>query len=130
MDGPISRCGFRAIDYAGKARFCELGPSFSSKCLCLGQEQFRWPNEEASFFSELATVATQCASMTSIQVEIADYLRSIESAVNLSESQMRMRWYASNRRSMGSNYTWWGACFSGDIQRIDEYLQNGQETAI
>ncbi|CAE7264566.1 rlmJ [Symbiodinium necroappetens] len=64
MDGPISRCGFRAIDYAGK-------------------EQFRWPNEE---------------------VEIADYLR-----------------------SMGSNYTWWGACFSGDIERIDEYLQNGQD---
>merc|ERR1712113_762931 len=27
MDGPISRCGFRAIDYAGK-------------------NQFRWPNED------------------------------------------------------------------------------------
>ncbi|CAJ1346998.1 unnamed protein product [Effrenium voratum] len=64
MDGPMSRCGFRAMDYAGK-------------------EQFRWPNEE---------------------VEIADYLR-----------------------SMGSNYSWWGACFAGDIPRIDEYLQNGQD---
>ncbi|CAK9026150.1 Ribosomal RNA large subunit methyltransferase J [Durusdinium trenchii] len=64
IDGPVSRCGFRAIDYAGK-------------------EQFRWPNEE---------------------VEIADYLR-----------------------SLGSNYTWWGACFAGDIPRIDEYLQNGQD---
>lgn len=64
LDGPVSRCGFRAIDYAGK-------------------EQFRWPNEE---------------------VEIADYLR-----------------------SLGSNYTWWGACFAGDIPRIDEFLQNGQD---
>lgn len=64
MDGPISRCGFRAIDYAGK-------------------HHFRWPNEE---------------------VEIADYLK-----------------------SQGSQYTWWGACFSGDIKRLDEYLQNGQD---
>mmetsp|Transcript_15309 Transcript_15309/g.49091 ORF Transcript_15309/g.49091 Transcript_15309/m.49091 type:complete len:257 (-) Transcript_15309:112-882(-) len=77
MDGPISRrcassagllqprrCGFRAIDYAGK-------------------EQFRWPNEDR---------------------EIADYLK-----------------------TMGSNYTWWGACYSGDIPRIDEYLDNGQD---
>lgn len=64
MDGPISRCGFRAIDYAGK-------------------QHFRWPNED---------------------IEIADYLK-----------------------SMGSQYTWWGACFSGDIRRIDEYLQNGQD---
>mmetsp|Transcript_38506 Transcript_38506/g.87571 ORF Transcript_38506/g.87571 Transcript_38506/m.87571 type:complete len:244 (-) Transcript_38506:115-846(-) len=64
MDGPISRCGFRAIDYAGK-------------------EQFRWPNED---------------------MEIADYLK-----------------------TMGSNYTWWGACYSGDLKRIDEYLQNGQD---
>ena len=31
---------------------------------------------------------------------------------------------------MGSNYTWWGACFSGDIERIDEYLQNGQELVL
>lgn len=64
FDGPLSRSGLRAIDYAGK-------------------EQFRWPNED---------------------MEIADYLR-----------------------SMGSNYTWWGACFAGDIARIDEYLDNGQD---
>lgn len=30
-------------------------------------------------------------------------------------------------RSLGSNYTWWGACFAGDVLRIDEYLQNGQD---
>jgi len=64
MDGPMSRSGFRAIDYAGK-------------------EQFRWPNED---------------------LEIADYLK-----------------------SKGSNYTWWGACFCGDIPRIEEYLENGQD---
>uniref|UniRef100_A0A7S1RA30 Ankyrin repeat domain-containing protein n=1 Tax=Alexandrium catenella TaxID=2925 RepID=A0A7S1RA30_ALECA len=64
MDGPISRCGFRAIDYAGK-------------------EQYRWPNED---------------------MEIADYMK-----------------------TLGSNYTWWGACYSGDLKRIDEYLQNGQD---
>lgn len=63
-DGPMSMCGFRAIDYAGK-------------------NQFRWPNED---------------------LEIADYLKSV-----------------------GSNYTWWGACFSGDIDRIEEYLENGQD---
>lgn len=64
VDGPLSRSGFRAIDYAGR-------------------EQFRWPNED---------------------MEIADYLK-----------------------SMRSNYTWWGACFAGDIARIDEYLENGQD---
>mmetsp|Transcript_93153 Transcript_93153/g.268062 ORF Transcript_93153/g.268062 Transcript_93153/m.268062 type:complete len:244 (-) Transcript_93153:65-796(-) len=64
MDGPMSRGGLRAIDYAGK-------------------EQFRWPN---------------------MDMEIADYLK-----------------------SQGSNYTWWGACFAGDIARIDEYLDNGQD---
>jgi len=64
MDGPLSRCGMRAIDYAGK-------------------EQFRWPNED---------------------MEIADYMK-----------------------SMGSDYTWWGACCSGDIPRLEEYLQNGQD---
>jgi hypothetical protein len=63
IDGPISKCGFRAIDYAGK-------------------EQFRWPNE----------------------IEIADYLK-----------------------SKGSQYTWWGAAFTGDIRRLDVYLQNGQD---
>eukprot|EP00421_Protoceratium_reticulatum_P005215 CAMPEP_0168371504 /NCGR_PEP_ID=MMETSP0228-20121227/7807_1 /TAXON_ID=133427 /ORGANISM="Protoceratium reticulatum, Strain CCCM 535 (=CCMP 1889)" /LENGTH=243 /DNA_ID=CAMNT_0008384397 /DNA_START=66 /DNA_END=797 /DNA_ORIENTATION=+ len=64
MDGPISRSGLRAIDYAGKAHFC-------------------WPNED---------------------MEVADYLK-----------------------AMGSNYTWWGACFAGDVKRIEEYLQNGQD---
>merc|ERR1712194_723846 len=64
MDGPISRCRFRAIDHAGK-------------------NQFRWPHEG---------------------VEIADYLI-----------------------SRGTVYTWRGACVAGDIQRIDEYLQNGQD---
>lgn len=64
VDGPMSRSGLRAIDYAGK-------------------EQFRWPNDD---------------------MEIADYLK-----------------------SKGSNYTWWGACFCGDIPRIDEYLDNGQD---
>lgn len=63
MDGTISKCGFRAIDYAGK-------------------EQFRWPNE----------------------IEIADYLK-----------------------SKGSQYTWWGAAFAGDIRRLDTYIQNGQD---
>jgi hypothetical protein len=63
MDGPISKCGFRAIDYAGK-------------------EQFRWPNE----------------------IEIADYLK-----------------------CKGSQYTWWGAAFAGDIRRLDTFIQNGQD---
>jgi len=64
IDGPISRCGFRAVDYAGK-------------------EQFRWPNE----------------------IEIVDYLK-----------------------SKGSQYTWWGAAFSGDIRRLDVFIANGQDT--
>jgi len=64
VDGPMSRAGLRAIDYAG-------------------MEHFRWPNED---------------------VAIADYMK-----------------------SMGSNYTWWGACYTGDIKRIEEYLQNGQD---
>mmetsp|Transcript_10768 Transcript_10768/g.18894 ORF Transcript_10768/g.18894 Transcript_10768/m.18894 type:complete len:244 (-) Transcript_10768:46-777(-) len=63
IDGPMSKCGFRAVDYAGKA-------------------QFRWPND----------------------IEIADYLL-----------------------SKGSQYTWWGAAFSGDIRRLETYLQNGQD---
>jgi len=64
IDGPISRCGFRAICYAGK-------------------ELFRWPNED---------------------VEIVDYLK-----------------------CQGSQFTWWGAAFSGDIRRLDTYLANGQD---
>jgi hypothetical protein len=64
MDGPISRAGMRAIDFAGK-------------------KGFRWPNEE---------------------VEIVDYMK-----------------------SKGSQYTWWGACFAGDLYRIAEYLENGQD---
>mmetsp|Transcript_67636 Transcript_67636/g.190651 ORF Transcript_67636/g.190651 Transcript_67636/m.190651 type:complete len:244 (+) Transcript_67636:82-813(+) len=63
-DGPISRCGFRAIDYAGK-------------------NQFKWPNED---------------------VEIVDYLK-----------------------TKGTDHTWWGACYTGDLARIDEYIQNGQD---
>jgi len=64
VDGPLSRAGLRAIDYAG-------------------MEHFKWPNEE---------------------MEIVEYLK-----------------------SKGSNHTWWGACCSGDIARIDEYLENGQD---
>merc|ERR1712060_944400 len=64
MDGPISRWGFRAIDFAGRAGF-------------------KWPNDD---------------------VEIVDYLK-----------------------SFGSNHTWWGACISGDIDRIQEYIDNGQD---
>jgi len=64
MDGPISRCGWRAIDFAGA-------------------QHFKWPNEE---------------------MEIVEYLK-----------------------SMGSNFTWWGACTAGDMKRIDEYLANGQD---
>eukprot|EP00747_Dinoflagellata_sp_TGD_P155646 gnl/TRDRNA2_/TRDRNA2_177600_c1_seq1.p1 gnl/TRDRNA2_/TRDRNA2_177600_c1~~gnl/TRDRNA2_/TRDRNA2_177600_c1_seq1.p1 ORF type:complete len:259 (-),score=72.03 gnl/TRDRNA2_/TRDRNA2_177600_c1_seq1:77-802(-) len=30
-------------------------------------------------------------------------------------------------KSKGSQYTWWGACFSGDIKRIEVYLENGQD---
>lgn len=63
INGPLSKCGFRAIDYAGK-------------------EQFRWPNE----------------------IEIADYLK-----------------------SKGGQYTWWGAAFTGDIRRLETYIQNGQD---
>mmetsp|Transcript_11360 Transcript_11360/g.25813 ORF Transcript_11360/g.25813 Transcript_11360/m.25813 type:complete len:241 (-) Transcript_11360:35-757(-) len=63
MDGPVSRSGLRAIDYAGK-------------------EQFRWPNG----------------------LPILDYLKSV-----------------------GSQHTWWGASLSGDIRRLEVYLQNGQD---
>jgi len=63
MDGPLSRAGLRAIDYAGKA-------------------QFRWPHNKP----------------------IADYLK-----------------------SRGSQYTWWGAAFAGDLRRLDTFIEHGQD---
>ena len=29
-------------------------------------------------------------------------------------------------QSQGSQYTWWGAAFAGDIRRLDTFIQNGQ----
>eukprot|EP00747_Dinoflagellata_sp_TGD_P164349 gnl/TRDRNA2_/TRDRNA2_184166_c0_seq1.p1 gnl/TRDRNA2_/TRDRNA2_184166_c0~~gnl/TRDRNA2_/TRDRNA2_184166_c0_seq1.p1 ORF type:complete len:229 (+),score=56.03 gnl/TRDRNA2_/TRDRNA2_184166_c0_seq1:79-765(+) len=63
MDGPLSRCGFRAIDYAA-------------------YHHYRFPND----------------------VMIAEYLK-----------------------SKGSQYTWWGACYGADADRLREYLDNGQD---
>jgi len=30
-------------------------------------------------------------------------------------------------KKCGSNHTWWGAAYAGDIRRIDTYLENGQD---
>jgi hypothetical protein len=63
LDGPISRAGFRAIDYAG-------------------YEGFRFPNEHP----------------------ITCYLK-----------------------SKGSQHTWWGALWAGDLPRVAEYIDHGQD---